>query len=99
MKPSVLLTAAHWAMALTFSISLVILYFLYCRPTDVSILTSVLLHIAFIIAAVILKISYVARLAALKSLGRPAHNSRVNDSKVRDRCKVVLRYEASLPYS
>jgi hypothetical protein len=73
MKPIALLKAAHWSMAITFIISLAILYVIYGAELNLSIPLLIFLHILFVVFAAIFKISYVARLTALKQLGRPVH--------------------------
>jgi hypothetical protein len=73
MKPATLLSVAHWAMGITFSCSILILYLIYGRDLGFSIRTLVFLHILFVLLAVIFKISYVVRLTALKQMGRAAH--------------------------
>jgi hypothetical protein len=71
MNPGTLLTSAHWVMAITFSMSMIILYFAYGANMQLAILTQVLLHVGLIIFPALFKISYIIRLTALKQLGRP----------------------------
>ncbi|ARU26138.1 hypothetical protein CBR65_01090 [Cellvibrio sp. PSBB006] len=66
-----LLKAAHWSMAVTLILSLSIIYLAYGSAVTLSIPVQVILHILLIIFPAIFKISYVARLNALKQLGRP----------------------------
>lgn len=73
MNSSALLRAAHLSMAITLMISLSILYIIYGAELSLTIPTLIFLHILFIMFATIFKISYVARLTALKQLGRPVH--------------------------
>ena len=73
MKPTILLSVAHWAMGTSCSFSILILYLIYGRDLGFSIFTLVFLHILFVLLAVVFKISYVVRLAALKQMGRPVH--------------------------
>lgn len=73
MKSSLLLTISHWGMGITFVASVVILLTIYGRDFGLSIPVLIFLHILFVIMAIIFKISYVARLAALQQLGKPAH--------------------------
>jgi len=73
MKPAILLSIAHWVMGITFSFSILILYIIYGRDLGLNIFTLVSLHILFVLLAVLFKISYVVRLAALKQMGRAAH--------------------------
>lgn len=70
-----LLKAAHWSMAVTLilSLSLSIIYLAYGSAVTLSISVQVMLHILLIIFPAIFKISYVARLNALKQLGRPVN--------------------------
>lgn len=73
MKSSTILKAAHWSMAITFILSLALLYVIYGAELNLSIPLLIFLHIIFVIFAAIFKISYVARLTALKQLGRPVN--------------------------
>ncbi|GGY79040.1 hypothetical protein GCM10011613_24780 [Cellvibrio zantedeschiae] len=73
MKPSALLNIAHRSMAATLIISLIVIYLIYGIDLGFAIPMLVFLHILFVIMAAIFKISYVARLTALKQLGRPVH--------------------------
>jgi hypothetical protein len=68
-----LLKAAHWSMAVTLILSLSIIYLSYGSAVTLSIPVQVMLHILLIIFPEIFKISYVARLNALKQLGRPVN--------------------------
>jgi hypothetical protein len=68
-----LLKAAHWSMAVTLILSLSIIYLAYGSAVTLSIPVQVMLHILLIIFPAIFKISYVARLNALKQLGRPVN--------------------------
>ena len=68
-----LLKAAHWSMAVTLILSLSIIYLAYGSAVTLSIPVQVMFHILLIIFPAIFKISYVARLNALKQLGRPVN--------------------------
>lgn len=68
-----LLKAAHWSMAVTLILSLSIIYLAYGSAVTLSIPVQVILHILLIIFPAIFKISYVARLNALKQLGKPVN--------------------------
>jgi len=70
MKPPTLLKTAHWSMAITLVFSLALLYIIYGAELNLSIPLLIFLHILFVFLAAIFKISYVARLTALKQLGR-----------------------------
>lgn len=71
MNPKTLLVSAHWVMATTFSLSMLIIYFAYGTNTQLAIPTQVMLHVGMIIFPALFKISYIIRLTALKQLGRP----------------------------
>ena len=71
MNPKTLLVSAHWVMAITFLLSILIIYFAYGTNTLLTIPTQVMLHVGMIIFPALFKISYVIRLTALKQLGRP----------------------------
>lgn len=73
MSPSTMLKVAHISMTVTFLVSLITLYIIYGSHLIMSIPLLIFLHIAFVIFAAIFKISYVARLTALKQLGRPVN--------------------------
>lgn len=73
MTPSQILTTAHISMATSFIVALATLYIIYGSHLNLSIPILIFLHISFVIIAAIFKISYVARLTALKQLGRPVH--------------------------
>lgn len=73
MKPSGMLKLAHWSMASAFIVSLIVLYVIYGAELSLSIPVLIFLHILFVVIAAIFKISYVARLTALKQMGRPVH--------------------------
>lgn len=73
MKPSVMLKTAHYTMAATLMLSLLLLYILYGAELALSIPILIFLHILFVVFAALFKISYVARLTALKQMGRPVH--------------------------
>lgn len=73
MKPQNLLIFAHWAMAITFLLSVLIVYLAYGTSMHLAISTQVILHIGLIIFPALFKISYVIRLTALKQLGRPVN--------------------------
>lgn len=60
-------------MAATFIFSLALLYIIYGAELNLSIPLLIFLHILFVLLAAVFKISYVARLAALKQLGRPVN--------------------------
>jgi len=73
MKSSTILKTAHWSMAITFILSLVLLYLIYGIELNLSIPLLIFLHIMFILFAAVFKISYVARLTALKQMGKPVN--------------------------
>jgi len=73
MKPFIILRIAHWAMATTLILALGIIVLIYGFDVGLSIPVLIFFHIFFVLLATIFKISYVARLAALKQLGKPAH--------------------------
>lgn len=73
MNSFTLLKIAHWSMAVTFAVGVLIIYFIYGAELNLSIPVLVFLHIFLVIMATIFKISYVTRLAALKQMGRAAH--------------------------
>lgn len=73
MIPSTMLKVANISMGITFGISLITLYIIYGSHLVLSIPVLIFLHISFVIFAAIFKISYVARLTALKQLGRTAN--------------------------
>lgn len=73
MKPSTLLKTAHWAMAISFIISLALIYIIYGAELNLGIPLLIFLHILFVLLAALFKIGYVARLTALKQLGRPVN--------------------------
>lgn len=73
MKSSTMLKAAHWSMAITFILSLILLYVIYGAELNLKIPILIFLHVLFVLFAAIFKISYIARLTALKQLGRPVH--------------------------
>jgi len=73
MKPATILKFSNWSMAVTFVLSLALVYVIYGAELGLSIPLLIFLHILFVLLAAIFKISYVARLTALKQLGRPVH--------------------------
>ncbi len=73
MKPQHLLTSAHWTMAITFSLSILIVYLAYGTNMHLAISTQVILHVGLIIFPALFKVSYIIRLTALKQLGRPVN--------------------------
>lgn len=73
MKPSTLLKTAHWTMAFSFIISLILIYIIYGAELNLGIPLLIALHILFVLLAALFKIGYVARLTALKQLGRPVN--------------------------
>jgi len=73
MKPSILLNTANWSMGVTLALSTIIIYVIYIRDLGLSIPVLVTLHILFIIMAAIFKVSYVARLTALRRMNKLAH--------------------------
>ena len=73
MHANKLLKAAHWSRAVTLILSLSIIYLAYGSAVTLSIPVQVMLHILLIIFPAMFKISYVARLNALKQLGRPVN--------------------------
>lgn len=73
MKSATILKASNWSMAITFVLSLALIYIIYGAELGLSIPLLIFLHILFVLLAAIFKISYVARLTALKQLGRPVH--------------------------
>lgn len=73
MKPVDILRLAHWSMGITFSLGGFILILIYGTRIPLGIPVTVFLHILFVLLATGFKVSYVARLAALKQLGRDAH--------------------------
>lgn len=73
MKPSTLLKTAHWTMAISFIISLALIYIIYGAELNLGIPLLIFLHILFVLLAALFKIGYVARLTALKQLGRPVN--------------------------
>jgi len=70
MTPARLLSAAHVSMVISLVISLGIIYLVYISEVELSIPKLVGLHICLIIFPAIFKVAYVARLTALKQLGR-----------------------------
>jgi hypothetical protein len=73
MKPLTMLKVAHLSMAITFLLSVIILFVIYGMELGLGIPLLIFLHILFVVMAAIFKISYVMRLTALKQLGRPVH--------------------------
>lgn len=73
MRPKTLLSTAHWAMAATLLLSVVIIYIVYGIELNLSIPMQIGLHIFLIILPAFFKIGYVVRLNALKQLGRPVN--------------------------
>lgn len=73
MTSATILKASNWSMAITFVLSLALIYIIYGAELGLSIPLLIFLHILFVLLAAIFKISYVARLTALKQLGRPVH--------------------------
>ena len=73
MKPPILLSIAHWTMAITFVLVLFTVFIIYGADLALSIPVLVFLHIFLVLMAAIFKVSYVARLTALQQLGREAH--------------------------
>jgi hypothetical protein len=71
MNPKAMLTSAHWAMATTLLLSLLIVYIAYGANLRLTIQTQVFLHVGLIVLPAFFKISYIIRLNALKQLGRP----------------------------
>jgi ABC-type transport system involved in Fe-S cluster assembly fused permease/ATPase subunit len=56
--------------SITLIFSLILVYVIYGAELNLSILLLIFLHILFVLLAAIFKISYVARLTALKQLGK-----------------------------
>lgn len=73
MKAESILRTAHFSMGTTLALGLITLYVIYGASWNLSIPLLIFLHIFFVVLAAIFKISYVARLTALKQLGRPVH--------------------------
>jgi uncharacterized membrane protein len=72
MTPERLLSAAHFSMAISLVVSLGVIYLVYISEVELSIPLLVGLHICLIIFPAVFKVAYVARLTALKQLGRSA---------------------------
>ncbi len=73
MKPETLLCYAHRTMGVCLLFSLLIIYVLYIVKVDMKLGTQISLHIGLVIFPAFLKIGYIARLAALKQMGRTAN--------------------------
>lgn len=73
MTSTTILKTAHASMLVSFIIALLTLYVIYGSHLNLSIPALIFLHILFVVLAAIFKISYVARLTALKQLGRPVN--------------------------
>lgn len=71
MNPQTMLISAHWAMASTLIVSVIIVYIAYGANLKLSIPIQAFLHVGLIILPALFKISYIIRLNALKQLGRP----------------------------
>lgn len=73
MKPKTLLCYAHRTMGVCLLFSLLIIYVLYVVKVDMRLGAQIGLHIGLVIFPAFFKIGYIARLTALKQMGRIAN--------------------------
>lgn len=73
MQPLKLLNLAHMGMLLGLLLCLGAVFLAYGLKDSLSLHALVLAHMSLIPFATLLKFSYIARLAALKQLGRPVN--------------------------